>query len=173
MKSRFIASLVAVGFVLATATGCNLATPQATTIEYSASDGVNVPGSGDGGLEVRNVLVVADRDGDEGNLIAYAVNNTDTDQTLAVDWGAGDATIPVPAGETVSLGDGVEPELLENLDAKPGSTVSMYIQPGAGDGVEIEVPVLNNCLTAYSTLAPNDEHDAEACTAVLEADTEH
>ena len=55
----------------------------------------------------------------------------------------------------------------------PGATVSMYIQPGLGEGVEIEVPVLNNCLTEYSDLAPNDEYDAEFCAPVLEVDTEH
>ncbi len=173
MKSRFIASLAAVGFVLVSATGCNMVTTQATTFEYTASDGVNLPAAETDGLDVRNAFVVADYDGAAGNFVAVLVNTTDEAQTLTIDWGDGDASIDVPADETVSLGANAEPELIEDFGIMPGATVSMYIQPGLGEGVELEVPVLNNCLTEYSDLAPNDEYDAEFCAPVLEVDTEH
>ncbi|WP_197517369.1 DNA modification methylase [Microbacterium karelineae] len=164
MKSRTIASLAATGIVLLTATGCGAMTVQATTFEYTASDGVNLPASDGPGLEVRNALVVADHDGADGNFIAVLINETDAEQTLALDWETGDATIAVPAGETLSLGAGAEPELLAGLDTIPGSTLSMYLQAGEAQGVEIEVPVLNNCLTEYAALAPNDSSaDAEHC----------
>ena len=42
-------------------TGCSMISPQATTIPYSAADGVNVPASGP--LKVRNALFVANEDG--------------------------------------------------------------------------------------------------------------
>lgn len=174
MKSRIIASLAAAGFVLMTATGCNMVTTQATTFEYTASDGVNLPRITDGGLEVRNALVVADQDGAEGNLVAVLTNNSSDAQTLSVDWGTGDASFDVPAGETISLGASEEPHLISDLDVIPGSTVSMFFQPGDAEAVELEVPVLNNCLTEYADLAPNDPADnAEACAPVETVDESH
>jgi len=171
VKSRITASLAAAGLVLMTATGCNMVTTQATTFEYTASDGVNLPSFEGPGLEVRNALVIADQDGAEGNLIAVLANTSDSAQTLSVDWGNGDASIDVPAGETVSLGGADEPELISSLDAMPGSTISMFFQPGDAEAVEIEVPVLNNCLTEYAALAPNDSADnAEACAPVAEVE---
>ncbi|MGO1839907.1 MAG: DNA modification methylase [Candidatus Microbacterium stercoravium] len=174
MKSRIIASLAAAGLVLMTATGCNMVTTQATTFEYTASDGVNLPRLADGGLEVRNALVVADQDGAEGNLVAVLANTSADAQTLSVDWGTGDASFDVPAGETVSLGSSEEPYLISDLDVLPGSTVSMFFQPGDAEAVELEVPVLDNCLTEYADLAPNDPADnAEACAPVKTVDESH
>ncbi len=53
---------------------------QATTIPYSAAEGVNVRGSGP--LQVRNALIVANEDGSEGNFVAAIVNQTDESHTL-------------------------------------------------------------------------------------------
>jgi len=174
VKSRIIASLAAAGLVLVTATGCNMVTTQATTFQYTASDGVNLPAIDDGGLEVRNALVIADQDGAEGNLIAVLANTSADAQTLSVDWGTGDASFDVPAGETVSLGANEDPYLISDLDVIPGSTVSMFFQPGDAEAVEIEVPVLNNCLDEYAELAPNDPADNdEACAPVETAEEGH
>ncbi|MFW1494737.1 hypothetical protein ACEV9S_24930, partial [Vibrio parahaemolyticus] len=80
---------------------------QATTIEYSASDGVNVPESGP--LQVRNALIVADEEGTAGNFVAAIVNDTNQSQTLRLEVGEGGSTVRasvnVPASSTVSLGD--------------------------------------------------------------------
>ena len=46
---------------------------QATTIPYSPSDGVNIPDSGP--LQVRNVLIVSDETGVDGNLVAEALRH--------------------------------------------------------------------------------------------------
>ncbi|WP_198411047.1 DNA modification methylase [Microbacterium suaedae] len=165
MKSRTIASLAATGIVLLTATGCGAMTTQATTFEYTASDGVNLPAVDGPSLDVRNAFVVADHDGAEGNFVAVLINDTDSAQSLALDWGTGDTSIDVPAGETVSLGIDADPELIADLDTIPGSTLGMYLQAGDAQGVEIEVPILNNCLTEYADLAPNDTAaDTEHCS---------
>ena len=52
--------------------GCAMLSTQATMIPYSPSDGVNIPDSGP--LQVRNVLVVSDEEGVDGNLVAAIVN---------------------------------------------------------------------------------------------------
>jgi len=165
VKSRIIASLAAVGTVLLTATGCGMVTTQATTFEYTASDGVNLPSIDGPGLEVRNALVVADEDGAQGNFVAVLANSSDADQTFTAEWETGDIEVNVPAGQTISLGADAEPRLMEALDTVPGSTLSMYLQAGDQEGTEIEVPVLNNCLTEYATLAPNDT-GSEHCEPV-------
>ena len=74
MKSRLFASLAVGAAVVLGTTGCNLVAPQATTIDYSASDGVNVPESGP--LQVRNALIVADEEGTVGNFVAAIVYDT-------------------------------------------------------------------------------------------------
>ncbi|WP_221585880.1 DNA modification methylase [Microbacterium sp. G2-8] len=156
MTSRTIASLALGGIVLLTATGCAGITPQATTFEYTPSDGVNVPDAEGSDLAVRNAFIVADSDGADGNFIAALVNDGDQPTRLSLDWESGNATVTVAPGETMSLGGEADPILISGLDTMPGETLSMYLQSGDGEGTEIEIPVLNNCLTEYATLAPNE-----------------
>ena len=115
---------------------------------------------------MRNALIIADADGRQGNLVATLVNNSDTDQTFGLDWDGGNVSIPVPAGETLRLGATDDAELLNGINSTPGSDLLAHAQPGDADGVEIHIPVLNNCLTEYSDLAPNDAYDAAACAPV-------
>ncbi|MFS0866791.1 DNA modification methylase [Microbacterium sp. 179-B 1A2 NHS] len=152
MKSRLVASLALGTAVVLGATGCNMIAPQATTIEYSASDGRNVPESGP--LKVRNAMVIANDDGTLGNLIAAVVNPTDEDLTLNVGLGADRQALPVPARSTVSLGVSSAPMLFEDLGAQPGSDVEMSFQSGEGTGVEVAIPVLDGTLPHYTEFVP-------------------
>jgi hypothetical protein len=159
VKTRLFASLAVGAAVVLGTTGCNLIAPQATTIEYSASDGVNVPESGP--LQVRNALIVADDEGTAGNLVAAIVNDTAETQTLRLEVGEGSdvirASVNVPAGRTLSLGDlanDVEPLPLEGFEGAPGSTVPVFFQSGDGEGALIQVPVLDGALEYLSPLAP-------------------
>lgn len=159
MKSRLFASMAVGAAVVLGTTGCNLIAPQATTIDYSASDGVNVPESGP--LQVRNALIVADEEGTVGNFVAAIVNETAEPQTLRLEVGEGSsavrASVKVPANRTLSLGDladGVEPLQLDGIDAAPGSTVPVFFQSGSGEGALIQVPVLDGGLEYLSPLAP-------------------
>ena len=159
MKSRLFASLAVGAAVVLGTTGCNLVAPQATTIDYSASDGVNVPESGP--LKVRNALIVTDEEGSGGNLVAAIVNSTTEAQTLRVEVGEGGSTVrasvQVPASSTVSLGDlanDVAPLALDGFDGAAGSTVPVYFQSGDGQGALIDVPVLDGALEYLRTLAP-------------------
>lgn len=153
--------LLAVGaVVMAVAlgtTGCSMISPQATTIEYSAAEGVNVYDSGP--LDVRNAFIVATEDGAEGNLVVAIVNPTDDDHTLRIEIGDGGSaqsfTKNVPARSTVSLGaDGEEPILVENLDTAPGADIPGFFQSGDGEGSLISVPVLDGELPYLAPLVP-------------------
>ena len=159
MKTRLFASLAVGAAIVLGTTGCNLVAPQATTIDYSASDGVNVPASGP--LQVRNALIVTDEEGTAGNLVAAIVNDTTQAHTLRIEVGEGGsavrASVIVPASSTVSLGDlanDVEPLALEGFEGAPGSTVPVFFQSGDGEGALIDVPVLDGALEYLRTLAP-------------------
>ena len=159
VKSRLFASLAVGAAVVLGTTGCNLVAPQATTIDYSASDGVNVPESGP--LQVRNALIVADEEGTVGNFVAAIVNDTTKSQMLRLEVGEGSsavrASVNVAAGSTLSLGDlanDVAPLQLDGIDAVPGSTIPIFFQSGDAEGALIQVPVLDGALEYLRPLAP-------------------
>ena len=157
MKSRLVASAALSALVLLSATGCTFISPQATTIQYSASDGVNVPDS-DGPLDVRNVFVIANEDGTVGNFIGAVINPTGERATLTIGLeGIDPFTVTVPANGRISFGADEEPLRIVDLDAMPGSTVEMHFQSGDALGVKTQVPVLDGTLSYYSDLAPSDD----------------
>lgn len=156
-KSRLIASLAIGAAVIVGTSGCAMVSTQATTIPYSAAEGVNVHGSGP--LEVRNALIVANEDGTQGNFVAAIVNQTDESQTLTVEFGDGSDAIQhrirVPANTVVSLGtEDTEPLLIEGLDTMPGADIPGYFQSGDAEGTLVSVPVLGGGLDYLAPLVP-------------------
>lgn len=158
MKSRLVASAAISALVLLGATGCTFITPQSTEIQYSASDGINIPDS-DGPLEVRNAMIIATEDGSAGNLIAAIVNPTDKAEVLTVeiDGVAESLTLRVGAGDTVSLGSNAEPLRIDDLGIKPGATVETYFQSGDATGASAQIPVLDGTLPYYADLVPEED----------------
>ena len=157
MKPRLIASIAIGALVVLGTTGCSMISTQATTITYSAAEGVNVHGAGP--LEVRNALIVANEDGSEGNFVAAIVNQTDESQTLHMEFGEGgdtiEARIRVPANSVVSLGtEDTDPILLKGLDTPPGADIAGYFQSGDAEGVLVTVPVLDGGLEYLAPLVP-------------------
>ena len=156
MKSRLVASAALSAVVLLGATGCTFISPQATKIEYSASDGVNVSDA-EGPIDARNVFIVANEDGTVGNLIGAFVNPTDDRATITIAFADNDAfTITVPAGDSISLGADAEPLRIVGLDSKPGSTVEIHFQSGDATGVKTAIPVLDGGLPYYADLVPEE-----------------
>lgn len=155
MKTRLAASLTISALVVFGATGCTLISPQATTIQYSASDGVNVPD--DGPVDVRNAFFVVSEDGSTGAFVAGLVNPTDSDATLSIEVeGLPAETVRVGAGERISLGgDNAAPLRFADFDALAGSTVGVYFQSGDAEGVLTQVPVLDGTEPFYADLVPS------------------
>jgi hypothetical protein len=157
VKPRLIASLAIGAAVILGTTGCSMISPQATTITYSAAEGVNVHGSGP--LEVRNAFIVANEDGSQGNFVAAIVNQTDKSQTLNLEFGEGSSAVQkkvrVPANSVVSLGTKDEdPLLIDGLDTLPGAILATYFQSGDAAGVVAKIPVLDGQLTYLAPLVP-------------------
>lgn len=155
--SRLVAS-VAVGVAVVLGTGgCAMLAPQATTIRYSAAEGVNV--YSDGPLQVRNALIVANADGTKGNFVAAVVNETAQSQTLRITFGEGSDTIVktvrVAARSTVSFGsEETDPLPVEGTIMLPGSDVPGYFVSGDADGTLVSVPILDGTLDYLAPLAP-------------------
>ncbi|WP_309065364.1 DNA modification methylase [Microbacterium sp.] len=150
-----LAAVAALGaaVVLGT-TGCSYLTHQATTIPYSASDGVNVDSTG-GPIEVRNAFIVADEDGETGNLVAALVNTGDKSTTLSIDVAGEQLSIRVPAGESYNLGGEEDPLPISDLGVTPGATVEVLFSSGDdAKAVPAQVPVLDGTLPYYSDLTP-------------------
>lgn len=155
---RFFAVVAISAAVALGASGCSMISTQATTIEYSPSDGISVPNSS-GPLHVRNALIVANEEGTDGNLVAAIVNDTAESQTLNIEYGEGSSasrvTVRVPAGDVISLGtDDTEPLLLEGIDMKPGANMPVFFQSGDGEGALSVVPVLDGSLEYLSDFVP-------------------
>jgi hypothetical protein len=157
VKPRLIASLAIGAAVILGTTGCSMISPQATTITYSAAEGVNVHGSGP--LEVRNAFIVANEDGSQGNFVAAIVNQTDKSQTLNLEFGEGSGAVQkkvrVPANSVVSLGtEDEDPLLIDGLDTPPGAIIPTYFQSGDAEGVVVKIPVLDGQLSYLAPLVP-------------------
>lgn len=156
MNSRLSASIAIGALVILGTTGCSMISPQATTIEYNASDGVAVDA---GELEIRNALIVADEDGVAGNFLAAIVNDSDSTARLDLEFGDGSAavseTILVPANTVISLGvDDEEPILIDGLDTMPGADYPVYFASGGEQGTLIDVPVLDGTLPYLEPFVP-------------------
>ena len=153
MNTRRLASVALAAVVVLSTAGCSMISPQATTISYSAAEGVNITHSAP--LKVRNALFVANEKGTEANFLAAIVNDTDTDETLLVGVEGTTQRVPVAAHSTVSLGfDGAEPLLFTGLSATPGTAVRTTFQSGTGEAVEDRVPVLDGTLSYLKDFVP-------------------
>jgi len=153
VNSRRLASVALAAVVVLSTAGCSMISPQATTIGYSAADGVNIVNSAP--LKVRNALFVANDKGTEANFLAAIVNDTDSAETLLVGIEGNTQRVRVPARSTVSLGfDGADPLLFTGLSAKPGTDVRVSFQSGTGEAVEDRVPVLDGELSYLADFVP-------------------
>jgi hypothetical protein len=174
VNTRALASAALAGLVILGATGCQAVTSQATTIIYSPADGVSVPDAEGAPIEIRNAVVIADDEGEQGNLAAALVNRTESAGTLTLEWGDESTTVRVPADSVVSLGTAAEdPLLLDAIDTLPGATLPIYFQSGDAEGVLTEVPVLNGCLEQFEDLVPGGASDCERETPAPIEGEEH
>jgi hypothetical protein len=165
---RILAGLALCVAVALGTTGCGVwAQPGAQQPWSRVGAGVNIENVGS--LAVRNVLIVANEDGTEGQLIAAVINNTDEDRVLHIQVGEESVaalTIPVPAESNVSFGqqDSLEdPPLIEGLDALPGSMVPLYFQVGDNEPIRRDVPVLDGCLPYLEGLEPDGQRTPGEC----------
>ncbi|RCS61457.1 DNA modification methylase [Microbacterium sp. JB110] len=147
--------------ILGTA-GCGAITPQATTIDFSPSDGVNVAVPDDAPVQILNALLVKNDGEADANFVAALVNDSDSDQTVTLSWDGGSAAIDVPADSVASYGADDSALLLTNISAAPGATEEIVFQAGATEGVAQGIQVFDTELAHLSTLAPEPAPTTDA-----------
>lgn len=155
MKVRIAASVVlAVGVLLGTS-ACNAFVPQATTIQYDASDGVSVSL---GELKILNALLITDDD-QNANLVVTVANSSGDNQLLNIEVEGPSKSVKnaVPVGSTAVNVFGTEdkPELtFNNVGVQAGALAPVYFQYGDAEGQQLLVPVLTSSLEHYKGLEP-------------------
>lgn len=162
MTSRALASIALGAAVILGATGCSMISPQATTIQYSAAEGINIADSS-GPVKIRNLFVVIDKEGMNGNLVGNFINPTSDDQTVAIEVGEGSnavvVDVAVPANSTVVLGgegdNGEDPVLLEGIDVGQAASIKSIITSG-GESPETFLPIMSGKLPYFENFVPSE-----------------
>ena len=123
------------------ASGCGVFSPVQTDYPYIPADGValTVPG-----LDLRNLVVVADSEGGAGVLVGQAVNQTA--KTIEIQFGVGDAapeaSASVSAYSGAALTDGGSEIRLSDVPDAPGALVRLTVVTAEAGRNVVEVPVL-------------------------------
>lgn len=151
-----VSAILAIGLALG-ASGCNLIQPQATTQQYDPSDGIGV---NVGEVQLRNLILISD-DGETASLLLSAINTTDSDIDMSIQFmsqGAfvtGDLAIPSSQRPTSWGAMGEDRIIFEGIDTVPGSLLEVYFQYGNADGKTALVPVLTTGQPEYEGLEPS------------------
>lgn len=153
MKNRIAASIALAAGLALGASGCSLIAHNGTTVHYSPSDGVEVTADG---VALRNIILVAAKDGENFNVVFTGVNTTGEPADVRIDLEAGTAKASVkftlPKGST-SFGDLSEdqPVVVATLSGlKAGASAKAYFTINGEGGHEEYIPVLDGTLLEYS-----------------------
>lgn len=156
MRTRLAASAVIVALLVGGTTGCTFMTPQETTVNYDASDGI---GTTLGDIQVNNALLVT-ADGKDASLIVSLHNSSSYGEKVSIQYENADHakvndSIFVNSGSAVSLGAfGPSNIMLTGINAKAGTLFPVFVQYGDVSGKQLWLPVLAP-EGAYADLAPS------------------
>lgn len=166
LKIRIAAAIALAAGVALGASGCSLVAAQGTNVAYAPSDGVEISAHG---VDLRNIILVADENGENFNLVFTAVNTTGQPAAVSISMAADSSTatqdISIPTG-TTSFGnpeEGQDVIMVTLPGLLAGQTVKSYFTVnGEGDMLEY-VPALDGTLLEYQpyVLSPAPEVEAE------------
>lgn len=153
MKIRIASSIALAAALTLGATGCSLIAAQDTLIQYAPSDGVDANVSG---VEVRNLMLIADESGEQQNVVFTGINAGDKAKQLTISFMAdgqqlATSEFEIPAGTTKfgdPEGEGT-PVLVKLPEAKAGTLVDAYLSTPGGAEVQHQIPVLDGSLKEY------------------------
>ncbi|MDP9889297.1 hypothetical protein J2X98_002902 [Pseudarthrobacter enclensis] len=159
-RGKLALTAAALGASLLTA-GCGYITPQQTSHQYSASDGIRTDL---GPLQLRNILIVSNGEDEPGRLIGAVYNSSSKDVTLTVNGAKGSQTqVPVKANSYTLLNDKSDAAILSTTGGKPGSMVDVKIsENGTNVSNTVKVPVLDATLKEYKDYVPTPSASATA-----------
>lgn len=137
--------LVATASVLASSTlllsACQVISPRQTDVMYDAGDGVSVDV---GAVQVRNLLIVADKKDGAGVISAAIGNPTAKDQTVTFGFegGAAPAQTTVPAYGEANVSMSGSKLQVTGVPGQPGEMVTLQVGTTSGGTAPVQVPVL-------------------------------
>ncbi|NUT71917.1 hypothetical protein [Pseudarthrobacter sp. C4D7] len=151
-RGKLALTAAALGASLLTA-GCGYITPQQTSHQYSASDGIRADL---GPLQLRNILIVSTGENEPGRLIGAVYNSSSKDVKLTVNGAKGSQTeVSVKANGSTLLNDTSDAAILSTTGGKPGSLVDVKIsENGTNVSSTVKVPVLDATLEEYKNYVP-------------------
>jgi hypothetical protein len=155
VRARVAASAGLVAIAAIALAGCNFITPQATLQHYEPSDGLSARV---GDVEVLNAMVLSE-DGESGNLLFSALNTSEDDIELTIQYegddGKVDLQVDLEAQQLTEVGFGDDGQLfLEAIGTRPGGLLPVYFQYGDKPGRQLLLPVLDGVLEQYEQYVP-------------------
>ncbi|MDO4255544.1 MAG: hypothetical protein Q4C81_10465 [Kocuria sp.] len=131
-------------------TGCSYINAEATTLEYSPSDGIveNMDQ-----VSLNNILIVAESQDAPGRLLGTVLNKTDQDITLRITTDQASADIQVPANGETRLENPTNEIIVEPAGAEPGLMVETTFSTGESELTK-SVPVLDHTFPRYAEYIP-------------------
>lgn len=168
-RGKLALTAAALGASLLTA-GCGYITPQQTSHQYSASDGIRADL---GPLQLRNILIVSAGEDKPGRLIGAVYNSSSKDVKLTVNGAKGSQTeVPVKANSYTLLNEDSDEAILSTTGGKPGSLVDVKIsENGTNVSNTVKVPVLDATLAEYKDYVPTPSPSATSSSASPSADS--
>ena len=130
---------------------CSAVNEQATVREYSPSDGIveNV-----GEVELRNLLVVSNGDGEAGRVLGTVVNASPDNVEFSLAMGGTTLEWTIESGDKVIFEDApADQTTVPNVDVLPGTGLRADASDGA-ETVELNVPVVDGTLEDYREYLP-------------------
>jgi hypothetical protein len=149
VQPRTVAAAAAAVVVAFAATGCNILTPQATLIQYDASDGIS---GQTGTVEFHNAMLIGEPEGDALNLSVTFTNPGDetfleirvADEVQQIRVASGVTTYGFPEQQLVFPADDIE----------FGGHRNVSFQADGAEPTGVEVQMFSTEFIGYETLAP-------------------
>lgn len=162
-RGKLALTAAALGASLLTA-GCGYITPQQTSHQYSASDGIRADL---GPLQLRNILIVSTGEDKPGRLIGAVYNSSSKDVKLTVNGAKGSQTeVPVKANSYTLLNEKSDPAILSTTGGQPGALVDVKIsENGTNVSNTVKVPVLDATLEEYKNYVPTPSASATSSSS--------
>ena len=161
-RARRAVAAAALAVLALGVTSCGAINPQATSMQYAASDGIILDVAD---LEVRNLMFVTKSANDEARVLGSVVNNTATAQTLELKLATGSVSIPVAAKSVVKLEDDANKVLLTSTGVIPGEQAQTTVLAGS-DSATAFVPVVDGVLEEYRQFVPGGFDPSDAAHLV-------
>ncbi|GAA1421318.1 hypothetical protein [Agrococcus citreus] len=155
MQPRTVAAAAAAVAVVFAATGCNILTPQATTIQYDPSDGIS---GSTGTVRFHNAMLIGEPEGDALNLV---VTFTNEGEATFVEVRTGDETQQIRVAEGITIfGPPDEEQLVFDAgDVTYGALQNVSFQADGAEPTGVEVQLISSDFIGYETLAPEAAAD--------------